>query len=174
MFKKKQALLAVLVAMIGLAGYFNWSYQHPENGVVNDTEDNSLGEARLVSGENITESSDYFGDCKRERDTGRSRAMESLKEVAENPESTPESKKEAEMRLVDMAERMEKEAAAEAEIKAKGFSDAVVYINTGSVSVIIEKEEELTAKEAIIIQEIIIRITGTDSSNIGISVYKKV
>ncbi|MBQ2941238.1 MAG: SpoIIIAH-like family protein [Clostridia bacterium] len=174
MFKKKQAVLAALVFMIGLAGYFNWSYQHSENGVVSDTEDSSLGEARLVSGTNIMKNEDFFADSRREREEGRSKAQESLREVCENPGSTPEAKKEAEIRLMDMAGRMEMEAAAEAEIKAKGFSDAVVYINSGSASVIVEKDGELTASEAAKLQEIIIRIAGIDSSAIGISVHKKV
>ena len=138
-----------------------------------DTEDISLGEARLVSGSNIKSEKDYFADSRTERDQGKSKAMESLKEVSENPESTPEAKKEAQMLLLDMAKRMEMETAAEAEIKAKGFSDAVVYVNKESVTVIVEKEGELTKEEAVKIQEIIIRITAFDSSSIGISVYKK-
>ena len=173
MIKKKKIILAALIAMVGLSGYFNWSYQHSENGAVTDTEDISLGEARLVSGSNIKSEKDYFADSRTERDQGKSKAMESLKEVSENPESTPEAKKEAQMLLIDMAKRMEMETAAEAEIKAKGFSDAVVYVNKESVTVIVEKEGELTKEEAVKIQEIIIRITAFDSSSIGISVYKK-
>ncbi len=170
MFKKKQVVLAALIAMIGLAGYFNWSYQHSENGAVSDTDDMALGEARLVSGTNIAKT-DYFSSSRVERDTGRSKATESLREVAENPGSSEEAKKEAEMLLLDMASRMEKESAAEAEIKAKGFSDAVVYINTDSVTVVVKAEGALSAADAVKIQEIVIRITGADSSKIGISAH---
>ena len=170
MLKKKQTVLAVLVAMIGLAGYFNWSYQHSDNGAGYDTEDADLGEARLVSGKNIT-AEDYFADSRMERDTGRSKAKESLAEVAENPESSAESKKEAEKRLIDMAMRMEKEAACEAEIKAKGFADAVVYLNEDTVTVVV-KADELIASDTVKIQEIIVRITGCDTSAIGISSHK--
>ena len=88
MIKKKKIILAALIAMVGLSGYFNWSYQHSENGAVTDTEDISLGEARLVSGSNIKSEKDYFADSRTERDQGKSKAMESLKEVSENPEST--------------------------------------------------------------------------------------
>ncbi|MDO5479715.1 MAG: SpoIIIAH-like family protein [Clostridia bacterium] len=173
MFRKKQVFLAALVMMIGLAGYFNWSYQHSENGVVSDTEDISLGEARLVSGTNI-KSEDYFAQSRTEREIGRSKAEESLRKVAENPDSSPETKKEAEMQLVNMAKRVEMEASAEAEIKAKGFSDAVVYVNSDSVTVVVKKDGELTESEAVRVQEIIVRITGMDTAKIGISVYNKV
>lgn len=169
--KKKQIVLAVLVAMIGLSGYFNWSYQHSDNGSVYDSSDEELGEARLVSG-NIKTSGDYFATSRTERNTGRSKAEESLREVANNPESSEEAKKEAEMKLVDMASRVEMEIASEAEIKAKGFSDAVVYINSDSVTVIVDSGGNLDAKATAKIQEIIIRITGIDGSKIGIAEYK--
>ena len=169
--KKKQIVLAVLVAMIGLSGYFNWSYQHSDNGAVYDSSDEELGEARLVSGK-IKTSGDYFATSRTERNTGRSKAEESLREVANNPESSAEAKKEAEMKLVDMASRVEMEIASEAEIKAKGFSDAVVYINSDSVTVIVDSGGTLDAKATAKIQEIIRRITGIDGSKIGIAEYK--
>ena len=172
MLKKKQVVLAALVAMIGLSGYFNWSYQHSENGTVTDTEDISLGEARLVSGTAIKSDENYFAESRTQRDIGRSKAKESLVEVSGNPESSPEARKEAEMRLVDIAERIEMESSAEAEIKSRGFSDAVVYINADSATVVVDKEGELTAQDAAKIQEIIIRITNLDSTKIGISKYK--
>ena len=172
MIKKKQVVLAALVAMVGLSGYFNWSYQHSENGAVTDNSEETLGEARLVSGTNIVKDKNYFDASRIERETGRSKAKESLREVAENPGSSPEVKSEAEKRMIDMAERMEKEAAAEAEIKAKGFSEAVVYINSDSATVVVDKDGELNANDAAKIQEIIIRITGLDSTKIGISKYK--
>ena len=92
--KKKQVVLTALVAMIGLAGYFNWMYENSDNGSVTDSDEVALGEARLVSGTNIKE--DYFQKSRLERDTGRSKAIENLKTVSENPESDPETKKEAE------------------------------------------------------------------------------
>ena len=117
--KKKQIVLTALVAMIGLAGYFNWMYENSDNGSVTDSDEVALGEARLVSGTNIKE--DYFQKSRLERDTGRSKAIENLKTVSENPESDPETKKEAEEKLIEMAGRTEKEAAAEGEICAGLF-----------------------------------------------------
>ena len=170
--KKKQVVLAALVAMVGLSGYFNWSYQHSDNGAVFDNDDSELGEARLVSSTVTPDKENFFENCRMEKEQGRSKALESLKSISENPDSNSESKKEAELKIVDMISRAEKELAAESEIKAKGFDDAVVYINEGAASVIVKSEEELTSSEAARIQEIIIRIAGTDSEKIGISRYK--
>lgn len=105
-------------------------YENSDNGSVTDSDEVALGEARLVSGTNIKE--DYFQKSRLERDTGRSKAIENLKTVSENPESDPETKKEAEEKLIEMAGRTEKEAAAEGEICAKGFSDCVVYLSDSS------------------------------------------
>lgn len=169
--KKKQVVLTALVAMIGLAGYFNWMYENSDNGSVTDSDEVALGEARLVSGTNIKE--DYFQKSRLERDTGRSKAIENLKTVSENPESDPETKKEAEEKLIEMAGRTEKEAAAEGEICAKGFSDCVVYLSDSSASVIVQSDSDITGSDAAKIQEIVIRIAGVDSSEISISSYKK-
>ena len=103
---------------------------------------------------------------------GRSKALESLKGIAENPESDPEAKKEAEMRIIDMSGRIEEEVAAETEIKAKGFSDAIVYISDDSVSVIVKSDKDLTDLDAAKIQEIILRHRDVDISKISIMRYK--
>ena len=72
-----------------------------------------------------------------------------------------------------MAGRTEKEAAAEGEICAKGFSDCVVYLSDSSASVIVQSDSDITGSDAAKIQEIVIRIAGVDGSEISISSYKK-
>lgn len=172
LFKRKQFVLTAMVAMVGLAGYFNWMYKNADNGAVHDGEQTALGEARLVSGTSISEA-DFFAKSRMERDTGRSKAMESLKSISESADSDEESQKNASQRIMEMAARMEMEAAAEGEIKAKGFSDCVVYINESAVSVIVKSEADLTGTDAAKIQEIIIRIAGIAGDKISISSYNK-
>ena len=46
--KKKQVVLTALVAMIGLAGYFNWMYENSDNGSVTDSDEVALGEAGVL------------------------------------------------------------------------------------------------------------------------------
>ncbi len=170
-FNKKTVVLTAMVAMVGMAGYFNYMYNNSDNGRVNDTDEMALGETRLVSGNSITEEKDYFVQSRLERDTGRSKAMESLTAVAENPDGDSEVKKDAAMRLVKMSERMESEAAAEGEIKSKGFSDCVVFLSEDTATVVLEADE-ITSSDAAKVQEIIIRLTGIESSRISISSYK--
>lgn len=170
MLRRKKVVLTALVAMIGLAGYFNWMYKNSDNGAVSDSEEMALGEARLVSGSSISE--DYFSKSRLERDTGRSKAMEALRAVSENPESSEEAAKEAEAKIIAMSERTEKEAAAEGEIRAAGYDDCVVYLTDDAASVIVKSDDEITGSDAAKIQEIVIRTSGVDSSAISISAYK--
>ncbi len=172
LLKRKQAVLMALIAMIALAGYFNWSYKNADNGAVQDSEQVALGEARLVSSYAVSESKDYFAQSRIDRDAGRSKAMDSLRSIADNKDSSEETKRDAEARMLTMSERIEQEAASEAEIKAKGFEDAVVYINDTAVTVVIKCEHELTGSDAAKIQEIVVRIAGVNPSDVSISRYE--
>lgn len=99
--------------------------------------------------------------------------MEVLKSISESSDSDPEAKREAEQKLIEMSERTEKEAAAEGEIRAKGYDDCVVYLTDGTASVVVKSENEITGTDAAKIQEIVIRAAGVDGSKISISSYKE-
>lgn len=172
LLKRKQAVLLALVAMVALAGYFNWSYKNADNGTVQDSNQVAIGEARLVGSYAVSEAKDYFADSRIERDAGRSKAMDSLRSIADNKDSSDETKRDAEMRMLILSERIEKESAAEAEIKAKGFEDAVVYINDTAVTVVVKCDHELTGSDAAKIQEIVVRSAGADPSKVSISRYE--
>ena len=85
---------------------------------------------------------------------------------------TPESEKSlAAQEIIALQKRVENEAAAEAMIKAKGFSEVFVRIYDESVDVIVDREE-ISQQEAAQIQDIITRITGAEASDIRISLLK--
>ena len=85
---------------------------------------------------------------------------------------TPESEKSlAAQEIIALQKRVENEAAAEAMIKAKGFSEVFVRIYDESVDVIVDREE-ISQQEAAQIQDIITRITGVEASDIRISLLK--
>ena len=147
--KKKEIVAAALVAMIGVAGYLNWSYQDTVR--VTDSEDyiatgKKLGEAQYVStdSENVKEedfSSDYFAEAKQEKETARSKALEILEKTAENESFDEETKKNARQRMIEMAQSVEKEAIIENIAKAKGYNEISVYIDGASVDVVIKKQD---------------------------------
>ena len=106
-----------------------------------------------------------------EKEQGRSKALESLKAVAENPDSNSESKKEAELMIVDMASRAEKEIAAESEIKAKGFSAMLAPVLAVKLSHQVGQLQVLLAeicKAGINIEYMYALATGKDDASIVI------
>ena len=70
--------------------------------------------------------------------------------------------------MISMTEQMEKETAAETQLAAKGFQDAIVCISEDSVDVTISKES-LTDTQRTQIEDIIMRKTGCDLQNIVIT-----
>lgn len=153
--KKKEIVATALVALIGVAGYLNWSYQDTirvSDGGSYLEEAKKLGEAELVSGEkddveggeeeNAEETlatEGYFTEAKLTRDNSRSKALEILNQTAVNESFDSEVRKEAQNKIVSIAENTEKEAIIENVAKAKGYKDISVYIDGESVEIIVKK-----------------------------------
>ena len=73
--------------------------------------------------------------------------------------------------MLNIQQRIEKESAAEAMIKSKGFSDVFVRIDDDTVDVVVNKDK-LSDAELAQIEDIIKRKTGLDSESIRISTMK--
>ena len=76
-----------------------------------------------------------------------------------------ENRKEAQARLILLSEEQAKEVEIEALIKAKGFADALVYLHSDSVHVLV-KAPDLTADEAARIGDVVARSSGLPLENI--------
>lgn len=166
-FKRRQVVVVALVAMISIAGYLNWRYTANVNST---TVDNALGEALFVSGTNIEESSDnkdYFVQARLDRETGRSKAIETLNGIINNESADKTAKSKAAADVAAIAKNTEIETQIESLIKAKGFSDTVVYLNDGNASVVV-KSAGLTSQEAARIQEIVMTNAGVNAEAVKI------
>lgn len=70
--------------------------------------------------------------------------------------------------MLDLTERMEKENAAETQLAAKGFADAVVSISDDSVDVTLSSSS-LSDQARAQIEDIVMRKTGCDLTDIVIT-----
>ncbi|HCJ09364.1 MAG: SpoIIIAH-like family protein [Lachnospiraceae bacterium] len=122
----------------------------------------SVGEAVLTSG-SVT-----LSQAKLNREQTRSKAKETLLEIVNNENLSEDAKKDAVSKMLSMTERMEKENAAETQLAAKGFADAIVSISDDSVDVTVSTKE-LTDKERTQIEDIITRKTGCKLNQIVIT-----
>lgn len=162
--KKKQLVIAALAVVIGTAGYLN-------AGRDTDTEAGQkyLGEAQLV---NSTEtenagSTDFFAQARIDREAGRSRSIETFNAVLQNENADSSAKASAEQGVLELAQNTETETAVENLLRAKGFEDAVCYINNGMANVVV-KTEVLDSAGAAQISEIVTQQSGIPQEKIKI------
>lgn len=119
--------------------------------------------------ENKNETEDfYFTTSKLERNTMYSELLETYQEMYNNSSTTAEAKKEALDRINNINNTKNAIMISENLITAKGFEDAVIFVNEGSVSVII-KTKELKGEDVAQIQNIVSRELNVGAEIIHIS-----
>jgi len=178
--KKKEIVAAALVVMIGVAGYLNWSYQDSirvTDGEIYTQTGKKLGEAQYVSSDvdNVEEDKDEeedtqktataaqsdFSQAKLEKENARSKSLDILNKTAANESFDDDTRKQAQERILKMAENVEKENTIETIAKAKGFSEVAAYIDGESVDILVKKEN-LSENDVLKLKEI-----ASEQLNIG-------
>ena len=185
--KKKEIIAAALVVLIGVAGYLNWSYQdtiqvtdsqiYQETGkrlgeaqYVSTTKDDVLEEDKTNNNsenkdeekvETNADTNDQFASAKIEKENARSKSLEILNQTAANESFDEETRKQAQERILQMAENVEKEATVENIAKAKGYSQIAVYIDGTAVDMIVKKDD-LSEDDIVKLKEI-----AAEQLNIG-------
>ncbi len=168
--KKKEIIAASLVALIGVAGYLNWSYQDTIS--VKDGESyietgKKLGEAQYVNStqevEETEESADtdekaeetaaaqedteqtevnaeYFEQAKLNKETSRAKSLEILNQTAENESFDESIRKKAGDRIIDVADNVQKESEIESIAQSKGYSEICVFVDDSNANVMVRKD----------------------------------
>lgn len=128
-------------------------------------------DTKAVSNQNVTDkksvNSDYFSDARLQRENSSSRAIEMLNNLIKNPDTGKAAKDSAQKQILAYADAQKNEASCENIIKAKGFSDCVVFVNSGNVTVVV-KSEKLSDSDVAKIQQIITSQVKVDGKNVKI------
>lgn len=164
-FKRKQLSLIVLALLVCFAGYLNFIYNGGESA---ETGEGYMGEAKLVG--NMGQESfsdDFFSQARLERESGRSKSIETFNEIINNVNTDAVSKESAQRGILEMADNTETETAIENLIKARGFADAVCYINNGQANVVV-KAESLDEMQVALITEIVAEQTSIPPEKIKV------
>lgn len=174
---KKQVLLAVLVAALGVAVYLNYYFasQNPlasqtGTSATGETAGKHLGDSLYVgatTGQTEPTSADYFETARRNRKNAREEALEILQDTLQDVTLSEEAQKEALDRVAALTSAVERESALEALILAKGFADCVVYIDGDHCHVVV-KAEALDAGQSVQILEIVTTQSRAPAENIDI------
>ncbi|MBR4113457.1 MAG: SpoIIIAH-like family protein [Anaerotignum sp.] len=129
------------------------------------------GAAVFVSA-NTSDSSAYFAEAKLDREQSRAKQKDILNEMLDNKNISKEQKEKCTESMMELQQRIEKETAAEAMIKSKGFREAYVRMDDETVDVVVDKDT-LTDAEVAQIEDIVKRKTGMDASQIRINTLSK-
>ncbi|MGM9551683.1 MAG: SpoIIIAH-like family protein [Clostridia bacterium] len=150
-FKRKQLSLIMLAMLICVAGYLNFTSSDTT------TSEEYMGQAQLVGNMEdgkVEENEDFFASARLEREIGRSKSIETFNSVINNENSDTALKTEAQNGIMQLADNTETETAIENLIKARGFEDAVCYINNSQANVVV-KCQSLDEAQVAIITEIV-------------------
>ena len=129
------------------------------------------GAAVYVSA-NAGDSASYFAEAKLDREQSRAKQKDLLNEMLDNTNISKEQKEKCSESMLELQQRIEKETAAEAMIKSKGFKEAYVRMDDDTVDVVVDKDA-LTDAEVAQIEDIAKRKTGMDASKIRINTLGK-
>lgn len=132
----------------------------------NETE-GAVGEAVFTSKNSVE--TGHFLQAKIGREQGYAMLKEGYLALIDNKKNLKEDQKvEAVKEMIDLQDRIEKEATAESLLEAKGFKDVFVRMLDGKVDVVINAKE-LTQAEMAQVEDIVRRHTGVDAENIVIT-----
>ena len=174
-FGKKQLIMAALLLALGGAVWLNMQYSGAAGGFINNavSSNKNLGDTKYVaniSGETAVQTAagtDYFTSASAERKKAREEAVAILEETLDKVDANSSAKQKAADDIAEVAARIEKEAAIETLIKAKGFEKVLVVIGDDSVSVIV-KADELLPSQTLQIQDAVTSQTKISLQNIKI------
>ena len=142
--------------------------ENMSQGQVNtsQSQQNTNGEAQESS--TNASSNDYFTRSKLERETMYSQMIETYTNILENDKISSEQKDIAENEIKNINDTKNAIMVVENLFETKGFENAVVFVNSPSVNVVI-KAKELTTEQVAQVQNIIQRELKTDIENIHIT-----
>ena len=146
--KKRQLILATLIAALGVAVFVNWYYNKPavqDSSILSETTQSSktlsessseIGEAQLVNSASVSQ---YFTNARVNRTKAHDDSIETLNEIIKDSSSSPEAVVSAEKALEEISRTIKLENDLENLITAKTGSECVVVINEGKAQAIVNK-----------------------------------
>lgn len=186
--KSNQIILFVVALMLVSAGYLSYSMKGTpvSSNIVSENEVSSIGDAQLVSSNNVIDSNslnevslatsssstsktdDYFASSRLGRDTMYSQMIESYQNLLDNQNVSEEQKTVATQEITEINNTQNSIMICENLIKTKGISDVVIFVNDKSINVIV-KADTLEQDTIAQIQNIIAREMNAEIENIHIS-----
>lgn len=111
--------------------------------------------------------SDYFVQARLNRENARQEQLDIVKDMMNDVKATDEIKKQAADKVEAVTKAIEQESKIESLIKAKGFTDCVVYIEDKNCQIVV-RSEGLQMQDTVQITEIVTSQSDITAQNINI------
>lgn len=171
---KKYILIVLLVAVVFGAGYLNYRLGLTNDASTTDTMENVEGgqvtDGSTAAGDtDITTSvsASYFEEYKANRETTRQKEISYLESIIADSKSDADTLADAKQQQLEIVNSMEKELTLEGLLSAKGFGEALVTVQTGSVNVVVQTST-ITEEQVAQILNIVQKETKEPAKNIKI------
>ena len=134
------------------------------------TETSKEIQSQLTSEKNMKKST-YVLDMKMTREKQRNELTQDLNEMINNPSTSEEARQEASSMKLQLVKDEETELKIESLLSTKGFEDALVYISSETVNVVVN-EEKLEKEDAAKIFDLVAEQAKVDYDNIKYKLIK--
>jgi len=176
---KRNAIILTVIMFVCVAVYLNWAYNRPAADDVLDStsetqeSDNLFYEEEdpvyVDEPETATQVSNYFADARLARQQARDSAVTILRETSESTAASQDVKDESLKAISVMAQYSLDEAEIESMIRAKGFTECVVFLDDASIVVTVPAPIEGLSTSAVSrITDIILQETSLGYDQIKI------
>ena len=138
------------------------------SSVENLAKETSKEIAKTLNSKENMESDTYIVDMKMTREKQRNSITEQLNEIINNPSTADAAKVEASNIKVEMVKNSDTELKIENLLLAKGYDQAIVFIDSDKVNVVVNMEE-ITQNDATKIFDIVSNQSGINRENIKLT-----
>lgn len=138
------------------------------SSVENLAKETSKEIAKTLNSKENMESDTYIVDMKMTREKQRNSLTEQLNEIINNPSTADAAKVEASNIKVEMVKNSDTELKIENLLLAKGYDQAIVFIDSDKVNVVVNMEE-ITKNDATKIFDIVSNQSGINRENIKLT-----
>lgn len=171
---KRHIILSALVLALSVAVYLNWEYVNTNGAFLESDKlavngemilDNSLDDEDLAQTAAYGEA--YFAEAKLSRTKSRDEAMDALKYMLSDANLNSEQLTKLTLQATAIAKNIETEGKIENLIKAKGFAECMVYLESDKIDVLV-KCPGMTDAEAAQIKDVILGEVNIPNEKISI------
>ncbi|MGI6453346.1 MAG: SpoIIIAH-like family protein [Syntrophomonadaceae bacterium] len=146
--KKTLIIIAAMVLVFALSTFMSqWGDKDPQAYPDNLPDNNGTVDVNIDQQQKKDRVRDFFAEYRMERERIRSKEIEMLREILDDHASEEKIREAAALRLVEISTDMEREMKVENLVKARGYNECVVIIQSENTTVVIESDTARLDKE---------------------------